>query len=426
MFAPPRGYVPAPSAVEGIRLWMPGPEEVPAEAQTSTACPQCGAPTAFDPAKGGLSCGSCGHVVRIEARAVGQVDRREFTLEAVAAVAHGWGAPTSELACRACGGVVASAAETLSATCPFCGSHEVRRRDGAADVLRPEIVLPFRLAPANVPERVAAWLGETSWLHPAGLSSVAKVDRFTALYLPFWLFRADLDADWSASAGHNKVEVIDVGDASVPVPMVEWEAVSGKAVVAGAEVVWPATDKLPAPILARVEPFDLAESVPFEPRILAGWTAAAFDVGLVDAWDRARAKVRDKVRADAYAGALAKADYVVSWQMEVDFADETWQYGLVPLYVATYRAGGRTWHVVVNGRSGAVGGSRPVLWWKVWLWSLAYLLPGVAWVSCVGVPLTPVLLGFFLMMWPGCRLLKWGWRKHKDLEDQALRAEGLR
>jgi uncharacterized membrane protein len=76
--------------------------------------------------------------------------------------------------------------------------------------------------------------------------------------------------------------------------------------------------------------------------------------------------------------------------MTADFADESWRYILLPVYLATYKYEDKIFQMMVNGQTGAVAGQKPVAWRKVWLAIAGLLLPGML-LGLIGLPLT--LLG---------------------------------
>jgi hypothetical protein len=72
--------------------------------------------------------------------------------------------------------------------------------------------------------------------------------------------------------------------------------------------------------------------------------------------------------------------------MTVDFADESWRYILLPVYLAAYKFQDKTYQIMVNGQTGLVAGQKPVAWWKIWLAIAALLLPGLI-LGLIGLPL---------------------------------------
>jgi len=111
------------------------------------------------------------------------------------------------------------------------------------------------------------------------------------------------------------------------------------------------------------------------PSYLAGLLAQAYDVPLESAWAAAREQMRDRTREACYG--QASTSQARNFSMSLDFSDESWRYVLVPAYVAAYRYGGQSYHVMVNGQTGAIAGQRPVDWTRVWLAVAAMVAPGL-------------------------------------------------
>jgi hypothetical protein len=94
----------------------------------------------------------------------------------------------------------------------------------------------------------------------------------------------------------------------------------------------------------------------------------------------------------------ASTSKIRNFSMELDFADESWRYILVPAYVAAYRYRDQPYQVTVNGQTGDVAGQRPVDWTRVGLVIGAILAPGalltlagvVTALFGVGVPIAAV------------------------------------
>src|SRR5690606_26637730 len=75
--------------------------------------------------------------------------------------------------------------------------------------------------------------------------------------------------------------------------------------------------------------------------------------------------------------AQASSSRLRNFSMNLDFSDESWRYILLPIYVAAYRYGERTYQVLINGQTGRLSGQRPVDWRKVGLAVAGVLSPGV-------------------------------------------------
>jgi hypothetical protein len=293
-----------------------------------------------------------------------------------------------ELACNKCGAVISIAADALTATCPFCGSHEVVQREEVQDVLRPRFLIPFKIDAEACKGIARQWLG-SSWMTPAELQRVATLATFSGIFIPYWTFDALTSADWKAEVGHTvtRTHRDSKGQVHTTTETV-WRWESGHAQVKIDDLVVPGSTRLSKLLLSKLENFDLRQLTPYEPDFLAGFQAQAYDVPLEKAWDAGRQEMRERTR-QACLG-QASTSRVRNFNMTVDFADERWRYQLLPIYLTAYRYADKVYQVIVNGQTGAIAGQRPVDWNKVWLVIAAIMAPGVL-LGLIG--LLTVLLG---------------------------------
>jgi predicted RNA-binding Zn-ribbon protein involved in translation (DUF1610 family) len=161
---PPPGFLLTESAVAGIEVYMPAPAKVEAERATvDFKCPQCGATTAYNVADGGLTCTHCGYYEPPQKAVVGkQAAEMEFTPQALAQAALGWGEERKELECQSCGARTSIPAEALAHTCVFCGSNKVIQRQAAQDI-QAALLIPFRVETEKCQAVTHQWLG-SSWM----------------------------------------------------------------------------------------------------------------------------------------------------------------------------------------------------------------------------------------------------------------------
>jgi transcription elongation factor Elf1 len=376
----PDDWLPVPSSVPHVEAWAPPDRGDDTPLTQRFACPSCGATTAFDPTRGLLACGHCGHGARIEPTAPAEIG--EFTAEAMAASAQGWGVERQALHCDACGAEVALDAGQLSSSCPFCASTHVDLRAVTDGALRPQQVLPFQLTAADAGQKAAEWLGN-GWKHPSDLASLARVDRFAGIYLPWWLFDASMDITWRCQVGTVKRTTYTDGNGRRRTrTTTTWRWRDGTLQHAYHHVPVPGTTRLQG--LERVGSFPSNLLQPYDPALLAGFGAQAYDLSLPDAWDLGRHTMRESAALACKRAAGGDKQRYLSLSANLD--DEAWAYALMPVYVSAYTFRGRTWVVMVNGATGEVGGQRPVAWFKVYLAMAAMLTPGLFTAVCLGLP----------------------------------------
>lgn len=373
----PAGFARVESKLEGITVYAPAPRVDKHADARDFKCPNCGATTAFDPRAGSVTCSNCGSVYAIQAQAVGRrASEFEFTLDTVNSSPRGWGSTRRDLHCENCGANISVAPTELSTTCPFCGSNRVAARTAVPDAFRPRVLIPFKIERDACPNLARAWL-QRGWMYPSDLVHAARGAQFTGIYLPFWTFSARVIAAWRAEVGREKREqYFDVGQMKFKTrTRLEWKWEQGQATLPFSNELQTGTSHISARLLKRLAPYDLNALVTYDPGYLAGWRAQSYEISLNDAWDAARARMREIAR-DACSEQI-DSNHVRNFSMNAAFDDETWRLILLPAFLATYRFAGKSYQIVINGQTGKVAGDKPVAWSKVWLIVSALVLPGV-------------------------------------------------
>ncbi|MBN1261668.1 MAG: hypothetical protein JXB35_13415 [Anaerolineae bacterium] len=373
---PPPDFVQTDSAIVGIEVYMPAPEpDIAPQGVVDFKCPQCGATTAYSVADGGICCEHCGYYESPTREVVGKgAQEFEFKVETLERAAVGWGAQRKELVCENCQAHTSIPVEMLTYTCPFCGSNKVIQRDAAQDVLRPRFLIPFQVTLEGCQVVARQWLG-SSWMVPKDLQRLAHVTDFVPIYLPFWTFDAVTTADWRAQVAHTVTERYRSGGEWKTRTRTVWRWESGNVRRLFDDLLIAGTERLSRVLIDRLIHFDLTHLTPYDPNYLAGIRAQAYDVSLEPAW----AEARDAMREDTRRACRAQASNsrMRNFTMNLDFAEETWRYVLLPVYVGLFTYANQTFQVMVNGQTAAIAGQRPVDWTKVWLAIGGLLAPGV-------------------------------------------------
>ena len=392
---PPPGYVLAPSQVEGIEVYVPAAQGEGHPDIVDFKCPRCGATTAYSVHEQKLVCEHCGYSEETQAKQLGHgAEKFEFKVETMERSQEGWGVERKDLSCQRCGALVSVPPDTLSYTCPFCGSNKVIYREALQDVLRPRFLIPFKIDPPTCRAITQKWLG-SSWMTPAQLRDAARLDKFTPVYLPYWTFNAVCKARWKAQVGKEVRESFrDTQNNRREVTRIQWRWESGIVEKPFNDLLVPGTSRVNLSTLGKIDTYAISELVLYEPSFLAGMQAQAFDVTLEQAWDAGRLVMRDRTRQACYD--RASSEHIRDFSMSLDFCDETWRYILVPVYTSVYAYGDRpegaalseapfrSYQILINGQNGKIAGPRPVDWQKVWLVIALLLAPG-ALLGLVGV-----------------------------------------
>jgi DNA-directed RNA polymerase subunit RPC12/RpoP len=374
-WSPPPGFVAVPSQVTGIEVYAPAPEQETGPTAKTFRCPQCNGLVSYDADDQQLACPYCGYTHKIGARVVGlSAQRFEFTLETLDHSERGWGIERRSIQCASCNAVFSSGEGELSTTCPFCGSNRVSSQAALPDFIRPGFVVPFGVNVEQCQASVKAWLGK-GWMHPPELRNTGAVDRFTGIYLPFWIFDANIDADWKAEVGYEETKRRYRDGKWETETEIRWQWESGRVHVPIHNLLVYGTSKLSPVLLERLYPFDLSRLTVYNTGYLAGWQAQAYDISLKPAWEVGKQRMRERAKDACYSDIASS--HVRNFGMTADFEDERWRYVLLPIYLSAYRFENKTYHVMVNGQTGAIAGQKPVAWLRVWLAIAALLAPGI-------------------------------------------------
>jgi hypothetical protein len=210
---------------------------------------------------------------------------------------------------------------------------------------------------------------------PANLGKVSTLANFTGVYLPFWTFTATTAADWKAEVGHQERERYRENGEWKERTVTVWRWESGQVQMAIEDLVVDGTARLSQKLLASINKFDIKDLTPYDAQFLAGMQAQAYDVSLEKAWETGRQQMREKTRQACIS--RASTSQVRNFSMKLDFANESWRYVLLPVYLNTYSLEGKVFQVMINGQTGTISGQRPVDWTKVWLVIALLLSPGI-------------------------------------------------
>ncbi|MBE3639379.1 TFIIB-type zinc ribbon-containing protein [Mangrovicoccus algicola] len=331
-------------------------------------CPACGAPMQFDPGRGVLACGHCGHVAEIDdrngpwgaPRAIRELDFRaalENQLDAAEME------ETRVLQCSGCGAEVEFRPGIHAGECPFCATPVVGDPAPSRHI-RPRALVPFALGEAEARAAMTRWLGRL-WFAPSGLQQYARRGRrMEGIYLPYWTFDARTRSSYSGQRGKVYFESRRRNDGSIEqVARVRWHPARGRVSRDFDDVLVPGSRSLPGEMIAGLTPWDLSRLEPYKPEYLAGLRAEAYGVALDEAYHGARAQMDQVIARDVRFDIGGDRQRIHA--IDTQISDVTFKHVLLPVWVGVYRYRGQAFRILVNAQSGRVQGARPWSMWKI-------------------------------------------------------------
>ncbi len=255
--------------------------------------------------------------------------------------------------CQSCGGEVLGDDTLAASACPFCGNPVIMKQQFAGD-LRPDLVIPFQLDKAAAKAAFEKHLMGKKLL-PKVFRSENHIDEIKGVYVPFWLFDADVDATvryhgtrtraWS-DLRYNYVETshfsilrsAELGFTGIPVD---------------------GSKKMDDTLMESLEPFDLKDAVDFQTAYLSGYFADRYDVSAEESTPRANERLRVSTET-AMAGTVSGFATVTPESANVKTVNSQSKYALFPVWLLNTTWNGQKYTFAMNGQTGKFVGDLPL------------------------------------------------------------------
>lgn len=163
-------------------------------------CPCCGGAIAFDSTAQKLKCPYCDTEFEIETLKGYEeelegdsADNMEWQTDAGSEWQQGEADGLCNYSCNSCGGEIVADETTAATKCPFC-DNPVIMKGRLSGMLKPDYVIPFKL---DKKAAKAAYMRhiEGKRLLPKLFRDQNHIDEIKGIYVPFWLFDAEADAN---------------------------------------------------------------------------------------------------------------------------------------------------------------------------------------------------------------------------------------
>ncbi len=333
-------------------------------------CPECGAEMTYDIKKSKLCCSHCGHTLVPE-----EVQPQGGAAEDEAEIPEG-----ETYACPNCGGVFITEEKETSTLCAYCGTPMILA-DRFSGKRRPARILPFRMNRADAEDAFRKWC-RNGLFAPKGFVSAKNIQRLKAMYVPYWLFHFDTQAEAFAKA--TNIHIFRQGDYEIT--ETEFFDIHRAYQLRYENIPYDASAKLDDGEMAKLEPFNFDGLKAFSMPYLAGFESSGYDFD-----DEALAPaVKDKVThyaEDYIRGAVSGYTTVTIQEKRVDFTREAGEFIYVPVWFVAYNYRETVYKFMMNGQNGRVAGKPPLSRAKMNLW----------WAGISGALFLAALAGSFLI-----------------------------
>ena len=352
---------------------------------TNYQCPACTGPLHFVGESGRLECDYCGSsfdVAEIEAlyaeketKAAEAAQKQEETeaaqksaeAEEQAAAADGsdwdssglsedWGADAADMkayCCPSCGAELLCDATTAATSCPYCGNPSVLPGQFSG-ILKPDFVLPFKLSKEDAIKALKKHYLKKPLL-PSTFSKANHLEEIKGVYVPFWLFDSDADAQLRFTATRTRCW----SDSKYDYTETNYYSVRRDGTLGFDAVPVDGSSKIEDDLMESIEPFAMQDAIPFQTAYLAGYVADKYDVSAEDSIERANKRIRRSTE-ETFQQTVTGYDSVKVDNSSIQLHGGKAKYALFPVWLLSTSWRGENYLFAMNGQTGRFVGDLPV------------------------------------------------------------------
>ena len=352
-------------------------------------CPCCGGAITFDSTIQKMKCPFCDTEFEMETLASYDNELKNVQNDSMEwELAHGeeWqGSETNGLrsyTCKSCGGEIVGDETTAATSCPFCGNPVVMMEQFSG-TLKPDYVIPFKLD-KNAAKDTLQKHYEGKRLLPKVFKDQNHIDEVKGVYVPFWLF----DTEAEANMRYKATKVRRWSDDVYEYTETSHFAVSRGGTVKFESVPVDGSKKMSDELMESLEPFDFSEAVDFQTAYLAGFLADKYDVDANQSVERANERIR-KSTQKAFDETVQGYDTVTKETGSIRLHNGKVKYALFPVWLLSTRWNDQNYLFAMNGQSGKMVGDLPLdkAAYKKWLFGLTGIISAVIfavlWLICL-------------------------------------------
>ena len=346
-------------------------------------CPCCGGAIAFDSDIQKMKCPYCDTEFDVEALKAYGIELQselEDDMRWENAPGNQWTVDETTglhtYVCESCGGEIVGDASLAATSCPFCGNPVVMKGQFAGD-LKPDLVIPFKLDKQAAKEALKKHY-QGKRLLPKVFKTENHLDEIKGIYVPFWLFDADADAN----TRYKTTRVRTWSDSRYIYTETQHYHVSRAGTLGFSAVPVDGSTKLEDALMESVEPFYLKDAVDFNTAYLAGYMADRYDVDAQQSVQRANERIK-KSTADAFAATVTGYSTVVPVSANIQLKNTQARYALYPVWLLNTSWNGQKYTFAMNGQTGKMVGDLPLdkAAYRKWLFGLT----GIATAVCIAI-----------------------------------------
>ena len=323
-------------------------------------CPNCGGALEFNSSIQKMKCPYCDTELNMDSlQALDEALKNQadedltWTSQAGGEWESGETDNMSVYVCKSCGGEIVADESTAATSCPFCDNPVVMMGRFSGD-LKPDYVIPFKLDKKAAKEKLSKHLVGKILL-PKVFKDQNHIDEVKGLYVPFWLFDTEADADIQ----YQTTRVRSWSDKDYNYTETNYFSVLRSGQLGFERIPVDGSSKLDNQLMESIEPFDFSEAVNFQTAYLAGYLADKYDVGAEESLSHANRRVKQSTET-VFANTVTNFDTVVAESSNIRLKNGSTKYVLYPVWILNTTWNGKKFVFAMNGQTGKFVGDLPL------------------------------------------------------------------
>lgn len=256
-------------------------------------------------------------------------------------------------ACQTCGGEIVTDETTAATSCPFCGNPVVMMGQ-LSGVLKPDYVIPFKYDKKAAVEALKKHY-EGKRLLPKVFADQNHIEEIKGVYVPVWLFDADVDA----KIRYKGTRVRVWSDSRYNYTETSFYSVTRGGNIGFERIPVDGSTKMDDALMESIEPFDFSEAVDFQTAYLAGYLADKYDVNSEQSVNRANERVKQSTE-DAFRSTVIGYNTLMPTSTNIQLKNGVAKYALYPVWLLNTTWNGEKYYFAMNGQTGKFAGNLPL------------------------------------------------------------------
>ena len=335
-------------------------------------CPACGGKAEFDSASQMMKCPYCDTTFDVSAmeemdqvlQQETQADEMEWENQSQQ-WEEGETANMQVFVCNNCGGELITDGSTAATHCPYCDNPVVLAGRLSGD-LKPDLVIPFQISKEQAKEALKKHCSGKKLL-PKRFYADSRLEEIKGVYVPFWLYDADVDA----SVRFKATKVRSWSTSDYIYTETRYYSVQRDGSLAFDRVPVDGSSKMADDLMESIEPFDASKAVDFQTAYLSGYLADRYDVDAEKSIARANERIKRSTE-ETFRDTVTGYHSVSTEHSTVQTRDGKTRYALYPVWMLTTNWNGQKYTFAMNGQTGKFIGDLPMdkgaywRWWALW------------------------------------------------------------